>query len=152
MSFDRTRLPDALAYYEGVGLKLSARGKWRTTACVFHGGSDSLRINASSGAYVCMAGCGARGGDVLSYRMATTGEDFTAAAKALGAWVEDGKPTPTRPTPISPRDALALLADEANLIAVAGANVGRGVSLSAADTERVLRAAGRVRRIRELFA
>ena len=152
MSFDRTRLPDALAFYEGEGLRLSPKGKWRSAPCVFHGGSDSLRINTASGAFVCMAGCGARGGDVLAYRMAAHGEDFITAAKAVGAWVEDGKPAPSRPTPVAPRDALQLLARECNLIAVAAGNVAHGVPLSPVDLNRVLHAQGRVSRLVELFA
>ena len=67
MSFDRTRLPDPIEYYENLaGLRFKERGgKWRTTACNFHGGSDSLRINTASGGYICMS-CGAGGGDVLA--------------------------------------------------------------------------------------
>ena len=34
MSFDRAQLPEPQAYFEGEGLKLSARGKWRTSACI----------------------------------------------------------------------------------------------------------------------
>lgn len=151
MSFDRTRLPDPIQFYEGEGLKLTPRGKWRTTRCVFHDGSDSMRVNTDSGAFACMAECGARGGDVLAYRMAAHGEDFITAAKALGAWVDDGKPAPTRPTPIAPRDALQLLARECNLVAVAAANVARGVVLKQADLDRVLKAAGRINRIAEVF-
>jgi len=150
MGFDRSRLPDPVGYYEGEGLKLSARGKWRTTSCAFHGGSDSMRINTASGAFVCM-NCGARGGDVLAYRMAATGEDFAAAAKALGAWVEDGKSAPVRPTPISPRSAIEILARECNLVAVSAANVAHGVVLEKTDLSRLLRAAARITRIRELF-
>ena len=152
MSFDRTRLPDAAGFYEGEGLKLEGRGKWRTTACRFHGGSDSLRVNADSGAFVCMAGCGAKGGDVLAYRMAAHGEDFIDAAKALGAWIDDDKPAPRKPTPISPRDAITLMAAESNLVAMAAGNVAHGVELTQADLERVLTAAGRINRIAELFA
>lgn len=152
MSFDRTLLPDPLTFYENEGLKLTPRGRWRTTSCTFHGGSDSMRINAQTGAFVCMAGCGARGGDVLAYRMAAHGEDFITAAKALCAWVEDGRPAPARPTPIAPRDALRLLALECTLVAVAAANVANGVALTKADMDRVLKAAGRVRRIAEVFA
>ncbi|HRQ87043.1 MAG TPA: CHC2 zinc finger domain-containing protein [Candidatus Saccharibacteria bacterium] len=151
MSFDRDRLPDALDYFAHEGLKLSARGKWRTANCVFHGGSDSMRINSQTGGWVCMS-CGTSGGDVVAYRMAVTGETFTAAAKALGAWVDDGKPAPTRPTPIPPRDAIQLLARECNLIAVAAANVAHGVNLTKEDLERVLQAAGRVNTVAEVFA
>ncbi len=111
MSFDRTRLPDPTDYYTGTaGLVFRERkGKWRTTACNFHGGRDSMRINTSTGAFCCMAGCGARGGDVLAYHQAEHGQDFTTAAKELGAWIDDGKPAPSRPTPLPARDALALL-------------------------------------------
>ena len=92
MGFDRRNLPDPITYFEGVGLKLTGRGKWRTTECKFHGGSDSMRVNTDSGAFACMAGCGARGGDVLAYEMATGGLGFIEGAKELGAWVDDGKP------------------------------------------------------------
>ena len=153
MSFDRTRLPEPVSYYEGLGLAFKERrGKWRTTACNFHGGTDSLRINTDSGAFVCMAGCGARGGDVLAYHMAHAGLDFTAASKELGAWIEDGKTAPSRPTPLPARDALAVLAVEANLVAVAAANVAHGVALSQLDLSRVLQAAGRIQKIVEVFA
>ena len=146
MSFDRERLPDAQGYYEGEGLNLQGRGKWRTTSCAFHGGSDSMRINTSTGGFVCM-NCAAHGGDVLAYRMAVSGEDFVTAAKALGAWIEDGRPAPIRPTPVTARDAIQLLARESNLIAIAGANIAHGVPLTDADLSRVLSAAGRVNRI-----
>lgn len=152
MSFDRTRLPDPVTYYESVGLKLTGPGKWKTTACHFHGGSDSLRINTASGAWVCMAGCGARGGDVLAYQMAAHGQDFVAAAKALGAWVEDGKPIPNRkPTPLAPRQALEVLAVECNFVAIAAGNLARGVALTNADLSRLLKSAGRLTRIVEVF-
>lgn len=150
MSFDRNRLPDPLQFFETEGLKLTKRGKWRTAPCVFHGGTDSLRINTSTGAFICMAGCGARGGDVLAYYMAAHGEDFTTAAKALGAWIDDDKPAPKRPTPLSPRSALEVLAAEANLVAVAAANVAHGLPLTKKDLSRLLTAAGRIQTIREV--
>ena len=55
MGFDRTLLPDPPTFYENTGLRLAGRGKWRTTACAFHDGSDSMRINLQTGAFVCMA-------------------------------------------------------------------------------------------------
>ena len=153
MGFDRRNLPDAVGYYESEGLKLTGRGKWRTTECKFHGGSDSMRINTDSGAFVCMAGCGARGGDVLSYHMAYHGLEFVEAAKALGAWIDDGRPaTQHKPTPLSPRQALEVLAVEANLVAIAAANVAHGVVLSQVDLSRVLTASGRITRLVEVFA
>ena len=153
MPFDRRNLPDAVSYYESEGLKLTSRGKWRTTACQFHGGSDSMRINTDSGAFACMAGCGARGGDVLAYHMAQHGLEFVEAAKALGAWIDDGRPaTQHKPSPLSPRQALEVLAVEANLVAIAAANVAHGVVLSQVDLSRVLTASGRITRLVEVFA
>ena len=152
MGFDRRNLPDAVGYYESEGLKLTGRGKWRTTECKFHGGSDSMRINLATGAWVCMS-CGARGGDVLAYHMAQHGLEFVEAAKALGAWVDDGRPaTKHKPTPLSPRQALEVLAVEANLVAIAAANVAHGVVLSQVDLSRVLTASGRITRLVEVFA
>lgn len=149
----REHLPDPLTYFEAQGLKLSPRGKWRTTACNFHGGSDSMRINVSTGAWVCMAGCGARGGDVLAYHMQAHGLEFVEAAKALGAWVEDGKPVVhRRPTPLTPRQALEVMAVECNLVAIAAGNMAHGVMLSQADLSRVLTASNRVSRLVEMFA
>ena len=152
MGFDRTLLPDPATFYETAGLRLDGRGKWRTTSCVFHAGSDSMRINMQTGAFVCMAGCGARGGDVLAYHMALTGAEFVDAAKSLGAWVEDGKPSSIKPTPLPPRAALAVLASESTLVAVAASNVAHGVRLTEKDRSRVLLAAGRINRIAEVFA
>ena len=47
MRFDRSLLPDPASYYEAQGLRLTGprSAKWRTTACSFHGGSDSMSIN-----------------------------------------------------------------------------------------------------------
>jgi hypothetical protein len=73
-----------------------------------------MRINTATGAFVCMAACGARGGNVLDYHRAAQGLGFIDAAKALGAWLDDGRAYtgPTRPTPIPARDLLQLAADE----------------------------------------
>ena len=153
MTFDRRNLPDAVGFYESHGLKLTGRGKWRTTSCTFHGGSDSMRINTETGAFACMAGCGARGGDVLAFHMASTGDEFIEAAKALGCWVDDGRPaTQHKPAALSPRQALELLAIEAMLVAVAAGNVAHGVVLSEADRRRVLQSAGRIENIVRAFA
>ena len=153
MTFDRRNLPDAVSYYESEGLKLTSRGKWRTTECKFHGGSDSMRINTDSGAFACMAGCGARGGDVLAYHMAQHGLEFVEAAKALGAWIDDGKPaTQHKPTPLSPRQALEVLSAECNLVAIAAGNMAQGVHLTIAERQRLLTASNRITRLVEVFA
>ena len=153
MPFDRNALPEALAYFEAQGLTFRERkGRWRTTRCDFHQGSDSMRVNTSTGAWVCMA-CGVHGGDVLSYEMQLTGADFVSAAKALGAWVEDGKPAiPSKPTPISARAALQALSFEALLVAVEAARVAKGARPTEADKARVLAASNRITRIAEVFA
>ena len=153
MTFDRRNLPDPISYFESEGLKLTSRGKWRTTACQFHGGSDSMRINTDSGAFACMAGCGARGGDVLAYHMAQHGLEFVEAAKALGAWIDDGKPaTQHKPTPLSPRQALEVLSAECNLVAIAAGNMAQGVHLTIAERQRLLTASNRITRLVEVFA
>jgi hypothetical protein len=154
MTFDRNLLPDPTAYFEEQGLKLvgPGRAKWKTTECRFHDGSDSMRVNTATGAYVCMAGCGAKGGDMLAYEIATTGADFIEAAKAIGAWVDDGRPyTPPKPTPLSPRAALSAMAFEATLTAIAAGNLAKGVVLSDADRTRLMLAAGRINRMVEVF-
>ena len=151
MPIERDRMPDPRSYYEAEGLKLSKGHKWVTTACNFHQGSDSMRINLQSGAFVCMAGCGARGGDVLAYHMAAHGMEFVEAAKALGCWIEDGRPNPTAPAPFSPRQALEVLSVEVNLVAIAAGNIAHGVALSQVDFDRLLTAANRIARITEVF-
>ena len=113
--FKKDLLPDALGYFESQGLKLSARGPWRTTQCRFHDGSDSMRINTTSGAWRCMS-CNAKGGDVLAYHMAANCLDFVSAAKDLGAWQDDGKPSRDyRPKPIPAGQAISLLAFESRV-------------------------------------
>lgn len=154
MPFDRNLLPDATSYFEEQGLKLAgpSRAKWKTTQCRFHGGSDSMRVNTASGAWVCMS-CGEKGGDVLAYEIAATGADFVEAAKAVGAWVEDGRPhRPQKPTTLPPRAALEVIGYECNLVAVAAANIAKGVTLTDVDRARVLAAAGRINRIVGEFA
>lgn len=149
MTFLRENLPDPVGYFESCGLQFRERkGTWRTTRCAFHEGSDSMRVNTRSGAWVCMS-CAARGGDVLSYHRAATGLDFVSACKELGAWVDDGSPAPAhqRPAPFPARQALELLAAESNLVATAAANIAHGVTLSQIDLQRLLQAAGNIGQI-----
>ena len=152
MTFDRRNLPEPVGYYEAAGLVFRERkGKWRTTRCEFHGGSDSMRINTDSGAFACMA-CGASGGDVLSYEMQATGAEFIDACKALGCWVDDGQPAVQhKPTPLSPRAALQAIAFEVTLVAIEASRIASGIVPSEADKARVLAASNRITRIMELF-
>ncbi len=150
--FIKNQLPEALSYFEAQGLALVGRGKWRTTECRFHDGSDSMRINVASGAWVCMA-CNAKGGDVLAYHMAANCLDFAGAAKDLGAWQDDGNPSRSyRPKPLPAGQAISVLAFEANLTAIAAANLAHGVLLSDKDRSRLLVAAGRIQHVAEVYA
>jgi hypothetical protein len=154
MTFDRNLLPDPTAYFEEKGLKLigPSRAKWKTTECKFHGGSHSMRVNTYTGGWVCMS-CYEKGGDVLAYEIAATGAEFVQAAKAIGAWVDDGKPhKPQRPAPLSPRAALSVLTFEATFTAVAASNMGKGVALTDVDHARLLVAANRINLLAEAFA
>ena len=154
MTFDRTLLPDAVAYFENHGLTLKGprSAKWNTTTCSFHGGSDSMRVNVTTGAWVCMS-CGEKGGDVLAYEIKDSGREFMDAAKALGCWVDDGRPqVQTKLTPLSPRQALSVMAFESTLVAIAAGNVANGVTLSTHDVARLLVSANRINRLVEAFA
>ena len=44
-----------------------------------------MRVSTTTGAFVYLAGCGAKGGDVLVYEMLASGWGFVGTAKALGA-------------------------------------------------------------------
>ena len=150
--FIKDSLPDSVSYFESENLTLKGKGKWRTTSCTFHGGSDSMRINLETGAWVCMS-CGVKGGDVLGYHMQAHGLEFIDAAKALDCWVDDGRPNVARkPTPLTPRQALAVMAFESTLAAMAAGNVAHGVTLTDADRARLMLAANRINRLAEAFA
>jgi hypothetical protein len=153
MAFDRNLLPDPVTYFENQGLTLKGprSAKWKTTTCNFHGGSDSMRVNIATGAWVCMS-CGEKGGDVLAYEIKAGGREFVDAAKALGCWVDDGRPhLQTKPTPLSPRLALSVLTFESSLAAIAAANVAHGYALTQIDLDRLLLAANRISNIVEAF-
>lgn len=97
--------------------------------------------------------CGQKGGDVLSHFMQLHGAEFVDAARQLGAWVDDGKPArQQKPTTLSARAALEVMAYECNLVAIAAGNLARGVILTDSDRARVMTAAGRINRITGEFA
>ena len=154
MPFDRTLLPDPVTYFENQGLILKGprSAKWKTTACNFHGGSDSMRINLASGGWCCMS-CGHKGGDVLAHHMAAHGLDFIDSAKALGCWVDDGQPhRPQRPKPLPVSQAIQVLQFESMLTYVAAGNIARGVQLTDTDRARLLVASQRIQTISAAFA
>ena len=110
-----------------------------------------MRVHVISGAWVCM-NCGEKGGDVLAYEMKGGGTEFIDAAKALGCWVDDGRaPVFTKPTPLSPRLALSVMAFESTLTAVAAGNISNGVALTDDDRARLRVAANRINRLVEAF-
>lgn len=154
MTMDRTLFPSPAAYFDSQGLKLIGKpnAPWKYTQCQFHGGRRTMRVNMSSGGYICMS-CGARGGDVLAYEIAITGASFVDAAKAIGAWVNDGRSYKLqKPTPLSARAALSAIAFECTFIAICAGNLAKGMTLSEQDYARLMTAAGRVNRVMELFA
>ena len=74
------------------------------------------------------------------------------AAKALGAWVKDGKPEPRqKPAPLPPRAALEVLSFEATLAAVAAGNLAHGLVLTAKDRTRLMTAANRINKLAEAY-
>jgi len=153
MAFDRDRLPDPESYYKSQGLRLKGPpgAHWKTTECLEHGGSDSMRINTASGGFCCMA-CDAKGGDVLAYHMRITGKDFASAARELGAWIDDGKPQrPQRPTSLPPWAALEVLNMEALIVAIEACRVAKGHIPDEADKARLLLCAHRIGRIAREF-
>ena len=151
MPFDRNALPEALAYFEAQGLQFRERkGKWRTTRCDFHQGSDSMRVNVQTGAWCCM-NCNAHGGDVLAYEMAFSGLTFIEAAKALGCWIEDGKPHHhRRPKALPAHEALELIEREARLTAIEAARLANGHAITNEIKTRLLQAAGTINHVLEL--
>ena len=89
---DKTKLPDAFAYYSGIEQinfdHPKQSGAWRNAICPFHADSKpSLRINMEAGGYRCMA-CGTKGADLIAFHMAYNSLSFVDACKDLGAWSE----------------------------------------------------------------
>jgi DNA primase len=143
--YRRDLLPDAESYHQGTDSALTGPGAWGTKACPFHGGSDSMRVNRRSGGWRCMA-CGEKGGDVLDFHRELHGLDFIEAARALGAYVEDGMPHRGRATPttLPAREAMELAAMELKVALVVISDIRRGVIPSDADWLAYLEAAGQV--------
>ena len=155
MPFDRTRLPDPVSYFESRGQKIvGKRGKHFRTTCAIHGGDDdNLSVLRDTGAFHCFSGnCGAHGGDVISYAMQADGTDFVTTCKALGAWVEDGKPPGNyKPKPLPAADALRILAHETMLVAIIASDMCRGIPIDEETKDRLLQAVGRINSIQGAY-
>jgi CHC2 zinc finger len=144
MTFHRENLPDLKDYYENTaGLRLIGRGYWRTTACEFHDGSDSMRVNLKTGAFKCM-NCLIGGGDVLAYHQKAHDLDFVSGAAALGCWVNDGNPPEYKAPKFSTRSMLQVLALETQVVAFIAADLSRYMTISEVDRERLLIAVNRI--------
>lgn len=141
----RDRVPDPVSFFESEGLSLRGKGTWRPTECVFHGGSDSLRVNTKTGGWVCMA-CGEKGGDIVAYVMKVHGLGFVQAARSLGAFDDGGTPYTgsTKATTLPARDAMELVALELLVATVVISGIRRGEIPPDDDWLRFLEAAGRV--------
>ncbi len=151
--FIRESLPEPQTYFEevaGLALVGAPRSNWKTTRCEFHDGSDSMRIHIERGAFICMA-CGAKGGDIVAYHMAAHGMGFVEAAKALGAYEDDGAPhnVSVRPTPIAARTLLESVAHEVTVASIVATDMANGKAIGRDDAERIVTAAGRIRYVAE---
>ncbi|MDN3920402.1 CHC2 zinc finger domain-containing protein [Roseateles violae] len=149
--FDRSVLPDPADFYGNEGLALIGPGLWKTTRCVFHGGSDSMRISMENGAYRCMA-CGQSGGDVLNYYMEVHGAEFMEAAEALAATLDDGKPQqPRRKTTLTATAALAQIQAEAWFVACTALATADAIKEPAARA-RLIEASRTIQNVMQEFA
>lgn len=151
-AFNREALPTWPNYADTIGAKLVGKGRWRTTACEFHGGSDSMRVNTQSGGWVCMS-CGAKGGDVLAHYMQRTGAGFREAAIALGAWDHAGpaRQGEFKPRTLSARDAMEAIARELLFLVIVLSDIRRGVIPTDADWLKFLHGAGRIEALAKEF-
>lgn len=78
------------------------RPGWQNVRCVFHGdNTPSLAINSETGGYLCF-GCGAKGGDIISFEMALNHCNFNDAIQTLKNFAglpDYAKRIPVKPTP-----------------------------------------------------
>lgn len=125
-------------------------GKSIRLKCPIHGGnSPTLSVDSETGVWQCFS-CGAKGGSVLDFEMQHTGHGFVRAATDLGAWVTDGKdPSKTDKTGprMDARAALRLLSWETVVMAQESARLVDGRDVTAADVDRMLKAAGRIQKL-----
>lgn len=83
---NRALLPNPIDYLQSQQISFKGSGQWRDVLCPFHDDkSPSLRMNATTGGFKCMA-CGAKGGDIIAFHQQLTGLGFIETCKALGAW------------------------------------------------------------------
>jgi hypothetical protein len=107
-----------------------------------------MRVNLKTGGFMCMS-CHEKGGDVLAYHQQANDLEFVEAAKALGAWTDDGKPSTYKPSPVSARTMLEVVAFEVQIVALMAADLARGITISSVDKDRLFEATSRITRIAE---
>ncbi len=138
-----TPLEIVLDRLSAYGLRQNGADRWRACCPSHNGGNRSaLSIGLGHEGQVllrCWQGC-----------------DVEAVAGALGLELTDLFPPressagrPQRRRLLTAGQALGLLADESNLVAVAASTVAHGIALSDADRARVLQAAGRIAYLRQ---
>jgi DNA primase len=87
-SFNPAALPLPRHFYEReLGRLGPERRGWAQGRCPFHNSKSgrSFSVNLSTGGFYCH-GCGARGGDVISFVRLRDGCGFVEACKQLGSW------------------------------------------------------------------
>ena len=93
--------------------------------------------------------CGEKGGDVLAYHQHANSLEFIDAAKALNAWADDGQPSTYKPSPVSARTMLEVIAFEVQIVALMAADLAKGITISELDKRRLFEAASRITRVAE---
>jgi len=74
---------------------------------------------------------------------------FIDAAKALGAWTDDGQTMNYKPSPVSARMMLEVLGFETQIVALIAADMVKCKPISQADKDRLLLAASRISNVSE---
>ena len=124
--------------------KVRARGPGQWSACCpahdDKGPSLSVKETADDRVLLhCFAGCSA---DEVVGAVGLDLTDLFPPRESRGAPIRRARLLPAG-------QALDLLHDEAQLVALSGANVANGVVLSAVDLERLIQAAGRIAYLRD---
>ncbi len=84
ISIDRAALPSPRNYYSEQFPDLKLGSVWATVICPFHEDSKpSLSINLNEGYFRCH-GCGAKGGDIISFHKQRNKMSFIEACEDLG--------------------------------------------------------------------
>lgn len=93
--------------------------------------------------------CHEKGGDILAYHQQSNNLEFVDAAKVLGCWQDDGKPSSYKPSPVSARTILEVIGFEVQIVALMAADLSKGKLISDVDKDRLFLATNRITRIAE---